>query len=385
MGLNVLAITLDSTLALDGDSVTGNAKARQIEYAKHLENLYIVVKTSKSIKCKAKKIGSNLFIYPTLSLNRYFFFCDAFNLTSKICKENKIDLIITQDSFITGLIGWFLKKKYDIPLNIQLAADMINNKYFIKESIFNFFLNELGKWIIKKADTIRVSTLREKEKLILQGIDKAKIHYVPFFIDFSSFEQCDGNGIRQLNLNGKFDKIVLSVNRLTKQKNIETLIRAIPYIIRKYPKCLFLIVGSGPEEKHLKKLASHLGVEEFIKFQGPVKYGDIPGYFQAADIFVTTSYYEGTCMTIQEAAAARKPTISTPHSGARDALRDGRTGFIVDFGDYIGLSKKILYLLENDEISQTMGDNAYLFINEHFKKEDILKNYYNLWEQTRLQ
>lgn len=385
MGLNVLLISLDSTLAIDEDNMTSNSKTRHIEYAKHLENLHIVVKTSREIRHRLIKITNNLFVYPTSSLNRYFFLFDAYKFASKICKENKIDLIITQDPFITGLIGWLLKKKYNIPLNIQLAADMINNRYFIKESIFNFFLNELGKWIIKKGDTIRVSTLREKEKLLLQGIDRIKIHYVPFFIDFSSFGQCDDNDIRQLNLNGKFDKIVLSVSRLTKQKNIETLIQSIPYIIRKYPKCLFLIVGSGPEAKHLKKLASNLGVEEFIKFQGSVKYGDIPSYFNAADIFVTTSYYEGTCMVIQEAAAARKPIIATPHSGAQDALRDGHTGFIVDFGDYIGLSKKILYLLENDEISQTIGDRAYLFISEYFKKDDILKKYHNLWEQTRLQ
>ncbi len=382
MNLNVLVISLDYALAADGDDAAGNAKYRQIEYAKYLENLYIVVKAPRNIGRKVKKLKDNLFVYPTSSLNRYFFLYNAYNIASRICKEKRIGLIVTQDPFITGLVGWLLKKKYKIPLNIQIAADMIGNKYFIKEHIFNLFFNQLGKRLIRKADTIRVSTLREKEKLILQGIDKGKIHYVPFFIDSFLFEQWNDGGIRQLNLNGKFEKIVLSMGRLVKQKNVGTLIRAIPHTIKKYPKCLFLIVGAGPEEKRLRKLASDLGVKEFIKFTGQICYKDLPRYFQAADIFVNTSHYEGTCMAIQEAAAARKPIISTPHSGADNVILDADTGLIVDFDDYLVLSKKIIYLLENDSIARDMGHRARSFITGQFKKDDVLKKCYNMWEET---
>ncbi len=223
MGLNILIIGLDSSLAVEEDNAAGNAKARHIEYAKSLENLYIVVKTPRNIERKVRKLKDNLFVYPTSSLNRYFFFYNAYNIASKICQEKRIDLIVTQDPFIAGLIGWLLKKKYNIPLNIQIAADMIDNKYFIKEHIFNLFFNQLAKRLIRKADSIRVTTLREKEKLISLGIRKDKIHIVPFFIDLSVFAPRDNHNLRELNLNGKFDKIVLSVSRLAKQKNVEFL------------------------------------------------------------------------------------------------------------------------------------------------------------------
>ena len=382
MSLNVLLISLDSTLAIDEDNVSGNAKARHIEYAHYLSNSYIVVKTCRSIKRKVKKIKDNLFVYPTSSLNKYFFLFDAYKLASKICKENKIHLISTQDPFITGFIGWLLKKKYDIPLNIQIAIDMIHNEYFIKEGIFNFFFNELGKWIIKKADTIRVSTMKEKENLVSLGITKEKIHYVPFFIDFSLFQQKDDNKIRDLHLNGRFTKIVLSVNRLVKQKNLDLLIRSMPSVIKKYPRCLFLILGSGPQEYRLKRIALKLGIAENIRFQGAVPYKDMPLYFQAADIFVSTAYYEGTCMAIEEAAAAKKPIISTPHAVAAEVIRDGYTGYSVAFGDHISLAKKILYLLENEGIAKDMGNQAYLFISQYYKKEEILQRYSAMCEDT---
>lgn len=383
--MNILLINLDSELVQrDGRFSTG-AYLRHIEYAKLLSDYFIIARTPRSDEFKIRNPIENLHIIPSLSLNKISFIYDAFCIGSQICKKNKIDLISCQDPFSTALAGYFLKKRFCIPLNIHILTDILDNPYFLAERRLNYFLNKWAKWIVKKADTVRVSTSKEKEKLISLGIDKEKIYCVPFFIDFTSFQQTDDNGIRQMNLNGRFNKIVLSVNRLAKQKNIEILIRAIPYVVKKYPKCLFLIVGSGPEEKNLKRLAYDLGVKEFIKFQGQVNHKDMPGYFQAADIFVSTSYYEGTCMAIQEAALAKKPIISTPHAGAYDAIVDRDTGFIIDFDDYIGLSKKILYLLENDKVAQDVGNKACSFISEYFRKEDILKKYYNLYEQTKLQ
>lgn len=381
--MDILLISLNPELAQENGNFTTGVYQRIMEYTKLLAHYFVIVRTPRPSKFKTSNPIKNLFIFPTLSLNRIFFIWGAFRIGSRICRENKIDLISCQDPFSTALVGYLLKRRFGIPVNIHILADVINNPYFLTERRLNYFLNQWAKWIIKKADTIRVSTSREKERLVSLGIEQKIIHYVPFFIDFSAFKHEDDNDIRQLNLNGRFDKIVLSVNRLVKQKNTETLIRAIPFIIKKYPKCLFLIIGSGKEEKRLKRLAGNLGVQEFIKFQGAVAYRDIPRYFQAADVFVITSHYEGTCMAILEAAAAKKPIISTAHAGALDGLKDGYTGFIVGFDDYISLSKKVLYLLENDDIAEDMGNRAHAFVAEHFKKEDILKDYYRMWEQTK--
>lgn len=380
--MNILLISLDSKLAQNNNFNNGVCQ-RFFEYAKLVSHYFIITRTPRGFKFKIRNTVENLQILPSLSMNKISFIWDAFRIGSSICKKNKIDFISCQDPFSTALVGYLLKRRFGIPLNIHILADVVDNPYFLSECKLNYFLNKWAKWIIKKANTIRVSTLREKEKLVLKGFDKEKIYYVPFFIDFSFFDQGNDNGIRRLNLNGRFDKIVLSTNRLVKQKSIETLIRAIPYTVKKYPKCLFLIIGSGREEKHLKRLANNLGVKEFIKFQGAVTYKDIPRYFQTADIFVTTSHYEGTCMTIQEAAIAKKPIISTPHAGACDIVKDSLTGFIVDFDDYIALSKKILYLLENDNIAKDMGNRAHSLVTQHFKKEEILKNYYKMWKETK--
>lgn len=384
MGLNVLLISLDSTLAVDEDNVAGDAKGRHIEYAKHLENLYIVVKTSKIIKRKVKKFKDNLFIYPTSSLNRYLFLYNTYNLASKICKENRIDLIVTQDPFITGLIGWLLKRKYDIPLSIQIAADMIENEYFIKESIFNLFLNKLAKLLIQRADTIRVNTSKEKEKLKRMGVDERKVFHVPIFVDFASFLKNDNSGIdiRQKYLNGRFDKLVLTVCRLVKQKDPQTLLKAISFVKKVYPGVLFLIIGSGQETNTIKSTIKDLDIKDNAQLIEKVSYSYIPRYFAACDLFVINSLYEGSCAVILEAMAAKKPVISTPHTGAFEAIVDGKTGFIINFGDSQQLAQKIIYLLKNPDLAREMGEEGQRLALKIFNKDKILEDFLKMWWQT---
>lgn len=382
MGLKVVIISLDSTLAMDEDNAVGNARDRHIEYAKYLSNLYIIVKTSKKIKRRVIRIKDNLFIYPTSSLNRYFFLFDAYRLVLKICRENKVDLISTQDPFITGLIGWFLKKRYHIPLNIQVAADMIDNRYFIKEGVFNLFLNRLAKQLIYKADTIRVSTSKEKEKLIKLGIEDKKIRCIPFFINFDLFLKNDGESTRRQYLSKKFDRLVLYVGRLVKQKNLETLIQVIPSVIREYPKVLFLIIGRGPEERRIKNFVLNLEVKNNVFLLSHISYDKIPNFFSACDLFVTTSLYEGTNMALLEAMASGKAIISTSHTGTYDLIENGETGFILNFKDPKNIAKKIIYLLRNPVIAKGMGERGKKFVLEHFDKDRILRDHLSMFEET---
>lgn len=381
---NVLMISLDSKLAMDEGSDTGNVRKRHRGYAKNLSSLHIVVKTSQDIMRSKRKITENLSVYPISSLNRYFFFFDAYKIAAKICKEYSIDIITTQDPFITGLIGWLLKRRYAIPLNMQIVADMIDNKYFIKESILNLILNWLAKLIIPKADTIRVTTLKEKEKLRKIVRDERRIFHVPIFLDFMPFLENNNSQkyIRQEYLRGKFDKIVLTVCRLVKQKGLPDLLKAIYLVKEAYPKALFLIIGSGQKIKNLQYAIARLNIQGNVQLIENMDSSFLPGHFLSSDLFVITSLYEGSCAVILEAMAAGKPVISTAHAGAMDAIIDGETGFIVDFEDSQGLARKIVYLLENEEVASRMGAKGREALLKRFDKNKILQDYLGMFEAT---
>lgn len=380
--LNVLLIDSDTELANKDTTQINDEQERMKEQAKLLSHYFIITRNNGISDSDKIILSDNLSIFPTRHSNRITFIYEALHLGRWICKNYRIDCICCRDPYYTGLVGCLLKKKFKIPLNIYIDSDIIDNPYFLNERGINIFLNKLAKWVIRRPVMIRVTASKEKEKLIKLGIEKDRIWYVPSFIDFNLFLQANGNKIRSQYLSDGFDRIVLFVGRLVKQKDLSTLIKAVPLVIEFYSRCLFLIIGKGPEEKKIKDLVLKLKVSKNICFVGYIENRNIPDYFSACDVFVNTSLYEGTCRVLLEAALSKKPIVSTKTTGACDAILDGQTGYLVDFGDSQQLAQSIVRLLRNPELAREMGEREQRYVLENFSKERILKGYLKVWEET---
>ena len=380
--LNVLSITAgEKLLETLPCNKLNRFQLRQIEYAKLVSRYHIITRTIGKHKFSTKTIPPNITIYPTNSKNRLYFIKDAYRIAKKICSENPIHLISCRDPFLFGLVGYFIKRKYKIPLNIHIMADMIDNKYFIRERWYNFLFNILGRWVIRKADTVRVSTVQEKEKIVGK-FARAKVYHIPFFVDFSPFLKNSNKKVRKKLLKNQTDKIILFVGRLTKQKDLPTLIKAIHLISLKHKDFILFIVGADGQKRRVEKLIKKYTLADYVLLIGEVSYSEIPSYFAVADIFAITSTYEGTCMVLLEAAAAAKPVVATNFSGAHDAIVDGETGFIVSIKNYKKVALKITELIENPDKAKKMGMNARKYVLELFDKEDILRKYGMMWNET---
>jgi len=112
--------------------------------------------------------------------------------------------------------------------------------------------------------------------------------------------------------------VVLSVGRLREQKDLRTLIKAFSVVIKKIPARLVL-VGSGMEQKRLEKFVEELGIKEFVDFSGYIK--NPYAFMFRADVFVTTSLWEGLSNSLIEAMVCGVPIIATDcNSGPRETL-----------------------------------------------------------------
>jgi len=380
--ISVLAIGLDY-LMLKKDSVRGDVRERQLDYAKHLSSLKLVVYSPKHLGLKTETWSDNLKVYPTNSKNKLTFLIDAYKICSSICKETKIDIITTEDPFIAGLVGFLLKKRYKAALNIQTHVDFYNNRYWLDQRKINWLFNKLGGFILKKADTIRVGTHYEKEKLSTKlKIDKNKIQVIPVNSDLNKFTLVNGDILRKKYCNHNFNKILLFTGRLVPQKDIATLLRAFTLVLKERPGTLLLITGSGREENVLKKLSTELKISNKVLFTGSIEHGQIPEYLSACDIYTISSIFEGTCIAMTEAMASGKPVVATKFAGAIDLIDDGKTGFIVEQKDYKTMSEKILFLLNNPQIAADMGKKGSLKIKSLFANNINIEAVVNLWEKT---
>lgn len=381
--MNILMIGLDYTLAMPSSEVVGDTQKRHTMYAKYVESIHIIIQCVKRPNLKTQKLAENLFIYPTNSSSRIKAVYDSYKIASRICKNHQIDLITTQDPFTCGFVGYLLKRKYKLPLNIQMHSDIFDNKYWLRERRYNRLFNFMGKRLICKADTLRIGTSREKEKLTQKWeIKPDRIYLLPVVVDITKFiNPLDENIREQFKAKG-FEKIVLFVGRLVYPKDLATLLKAAKIVIDNQPKVLFIIVGDGPDKGNLEMLSKSLRISNNVIFTGEISRDEVPKYFCSCDLFTLSSIYEGTSRVLVEAVASGKPIVTTNIAGVDDIVINEKTGFIVEPKDFQKLAEKIIYLLKHPKVVEEMGRTGFEHITRIFNEKKMIEGLIKMWEET---
>lgn len=272
-------------------------RARMIEYGMLFDELHIVVFTLGKIA--NMQISKSVFVYPTNSITKLLYVTDAVKIGLGI----KADIITTQDPFETGLVGKKLSEKLDIPLHIQIHTDFYS-PYF-KNSLLNKIRIAVSKKTLPKALAIRVVSERVRQSLPPDL--KVKTSVLPIFADLKAIE-CTPINADLRKRYPHFKKIVLMASRLTKEKDIQTGIRAFSSVLREYPDAGLVIVGSGSEEKKIKALQSIIPAIIHLPW---VDYNTLISYMKTCDVFLSTSLYEGYGLSMLEAHAAGATLVAT--------------------------------------------------------------------------
>ncbi len=159
---------------------------------------------------------------------------------------------------------------------------------------------------------------------------------------------------------GPRGKVVISVGRLEGVKNFKALLRVFAAVVaeRKHRDDRLVILGEGYQRAKLCALAAELDIEE--QFHLPGFSDNIYAHLRAADLFVSTSFYEGLGNATLEAIAAGVPCISTETAGSRELARHLDAIHLVPQGDEIELRAAILEQLEKASLTVTAADLAFI-------------------------
>lgn len=139
---------------------------------------------------------------------------------------------------------------------------------------------------------------------------------------------------------------MISIGRLSKEKNWKFLLRAAARAMQKYPALRVVLLGDGPERTNLEQFTRDLGIRSKVDFIGFVDYEEVPDYLDAADFFGFASTSETQGLVTMEAMAAGLPVVAVDASGTRDIVQDGVHGFLVD-QDIEAFAQAIDQLLSN--------------------------------------
>ena len=281
---------------------------RQQEYAKRFGQLDIIGFSRVSDGAK-KVIRGTLTIHPTNSRSRWVYMRDALRIVKTLPKP---DVVSAQDPFETGLVGWWIARKYQVPLHVQVHTDFLSPEYR-RHSATNRIRVFLAGFVLRRAAGIRAVSDRIQESIQERYRPDVPVTVLPIFVDVGQFR----NAIPDAALAGRFRSFatkLLVVSRLEAEKNVQLALRAFA-ASAPLDSCL-IIVGAGSEETSFKHFAKRLNVAERVFFEGP---RDVAPYYQLADVVLVPSRYEGYGLVTVEALAGGVPVLSTDVGIAREA------------------------------------------------------------------
>ena len=164
------------------------------------------------------------------------------------------------------------------------------------------------------------------------------------------------------------EAVVLQLGRMVPRKGVETVIRAFAAALRRRgTKARMVIVGGNtdrpdpqatPEIGRLMQIAAEEGVADLVRFEGSRPRARLGAYYGAADVFVTTPWYEPFGITPVEAMACGVPAIGSAVGGIRTTVLDGETGFLVPPRDPAALAGKLTTLLHDPALRERMSRRA---------------------------
>jgi len=266
-------------------------------------------------------------------------------------KLTKPDVVHALHPYLDGYGGVPIAKKLDIPLVVTVHSP--NNLQICPEKVLS---------TLQAAD--KVITIAEflKKDLVNIGLPEEKVEHISLGVDPNEFKPLkleDSKIVIQKYEVTPENIIVLYVGQLIPRKNVKTLLQAIPIVLQKLPQEIkrnvkFVIVGGGPEEKKLQKLALELNISDRVIFTGKVPFEELKEWYGIADIFVLPSLSEGKPVVIYEAMSSECAIIASNINGIPEQVFDNVNGFLISPNDTQDLTTKILYLLENPQELERM-------------------------------
>lgn len=308
------------------------------------------------------------------------------NMYRFITGELQPYVLIHANFFMSALVAADLKSRLNTPFVVTFhALGEVRRIYQGDNDKFPAERINIEKRIVEEADHIIAECPQDQEDLIKYYRARTdKITIIPCGFNPYEFYPLDKLLARMvLNLDAA-EFIILQLGRMVPRKGIDNVIRALGKFESTSEPFRLIVVGGehdvdDPELLRLKQIAREEGVEDKVAFAGRKNREVLKYYYSAADVFVTTPWYEPFGITPLESMACGTPVVGSNVGGIKYSVEDGKTGYLVEPNDPADLAGRIRELMEDAQLLNRMRRAAIRRVGSFFtwaKVSDMVASLY---------
>ena len=292
--------------------------------------------------------------------------------------------VVHANFFMSGHVGLQLQRRLDLPLVVTFhALGAVRRLHQAASDGFPPERVAIERRVAHAADRVIAECPQDRLDLLQHyELPPRRITEVPCGVDLHEFRPGDTRAAREgLGLDPQ-DFIVLQLGRMVPRKGVDNVIRA----LARLPvgggrrRARLLVVGGEselpderltPEIGRLRLLAQQLGVEAQAQLVGRRGRAELARYYQAADVFVSTPWYEPFGITPLESMACATPVIGSAVGGIQHTVVDGVTGYLVPPKDPVTLAEHLDWLRTHPQQATAMGRAGLLRVRRMFTWDQV--------------
>lgn len=260
----------------------------------------------------------------------------GFGEAYKVAKKYDLDIIHTQTEFSLGVLGKALGGMLEIPT--------IHTYHTMYEKYLHYIANGkilrpshvayISKNFCNQTKGVIAPSQMTKDKLLSYGVTE-EIRVIPTGVEIPEMNHQLALDLRQDLGYSEDDVILLSLSRLSKEKNIAAVIAALPEIVASNPHVKCCIVGGGPEREVLEAQVTDLGLSDVVQFVGEINHDQVFQFYQMADLYVNASESESQGLTYLEALVNRIPVVAKRNDYLEGLITSPALGMLFDTDEMI--------------------------------------------------
>ncbi len=310
----------------------------------------------------------------------------------EVAKDVKPDILHAHSPVLNAMAAARAADQLDLPMVYEIRAfweDAAAAHGTCREGDLRYRITQyLESRMVRRADAVTTICKGLQNDVISRGVASEKVTVIPNAVDIDEFSgpsEYNGKIAQKLDIE---DKTVLGfIGSFYHYEGLDILLRALPIMLSYDPDIRVLLVGGGPQDEELKKLAKELGIRDKVIFTGRVPHDQVQGYYSIVDILV----YPRSAMRLTELVTPLKPleamaqhqiVAASDVGGHRELIEDGVTGTLFPPDSPMALADAIARMLNRRDTWPDIRLAGRKFVETERNWDVSIANYEQVYDRA---